>query len=51
VKTILLGIHQLLREDPNLASPANIEIFNLYVKHQEEYVRRVKSFATRFHSK
>lgn len=45
VKQILLGIQKLLKDEPNIESPAQQEPLNLYKNNKEEYLRRVKNFA------
>lgn len=45
IKQILLGIQKLLKDDPNIESPAQQEPLNLYKNNKEEYLRRVKAFA------
>jgi ubiquitin-conjugating enzyme E2 I len=45
IKQILLGIQQLLKEEPNIESPAQQEPLTLYKSNREEYLRRVKVFA------
>ena len=45
MKTILLGIQKLLKDEPNIDSPAQQEPLTLYKNNHEEYIRRVKTFA------
>jgi ubiquitin-conjugating enzyme E2 I len=45
IKQILLGIQKLLREEPNIESPAQYEPCNLYKTNREQYVRNAKEFA------
>ncbi len=45
VKQILLGIQKLLKDEPNIESPAQQEPLNLYKNNKEEYLKRVKNFA------
>jgi len=46
VKQILTGIQDLL-DEPNPASPAQSEAFNLFTRDKPEYVRRVKGEAAK----
>lgn len=45
MKQILTGIQKLLRDEPNIESPAQQEPLNLYKNNRDEYLRRVKAFA------
>lgn len=45
VKQILMGIQKLLKDEPNIESPAQQEPLNLYKNNRDEYTRRVKAFA------
>lgn len=45
VKQILLGIQKLLKDEPNIDSPAQQDPLTLYKSNREEYIKRVKSFA------
>lgn len=45
VKQILLGIQKLLKDEPNIESPAQQEPLTLYKSNREEYYKRVKAFA------
>jgi ubiquitin-conjugating enzyme E2 I len=45
IKQILLGIQKLLKDEPNVDSPAQQEPLTLYKNNREEYNRRVKRFA------
>lgn len=40
-----MGIQKLLKEEPNIESPAQQEPLNLYKNNREEYLRKVKMFA------
>ena len=46
VKQILMGIQKLLKEEPNINSPAQQEPLNLYKNNREQYLQRVRAFAT-----
>ncbi len=45
VKQILEGIQKLLKDEPNIDSPAQQEPLTLYKNNREEYNKRVKNFA------
>ena len=45
VKQLLMGIQKLLRDEPNVDSPAQLEPLNLYKNNRDEYNRKVKLFA------
>ena len=45
VKQILLGIQKLLKDEPNIDSPAQQEPLTLYKNNKQEYLKRVKAFA------
>lgn len=45
VKQILLGIQKLLKDEPNIDSPAQQEPLTLYKNNREEYLKKVKNFA------
>lgn len=45
VKQILLGIQKLLKEEPNIESPAQQEPLTLYKTSRDEYFKKVKAFA------
>jgi ubiquitin-conjugating enzyme E2 I len=45
VKQILLGIQKLLKDEPNIESPAQQEPLTLYKNNRDEYIKRVKAFA------
>ena len=45
VKQLLMGIQKLLKEEPNIESPAQQEPLNLYKNNRDEYIRKVKIFA------
>ena len=45
VKQILLGIQKLLKDEPNIESPAQQEPLTLYKTNREEYIKKVKNFA------
>ena len=45
VKQILLGIQKLLKDEPNIESPAQQEPLTLYKNNKEEYNKKVKAFA------
>lgn len=45
VKQVLLGIQKLLKDEPNIESPAQQEPLTLYKSNRDEYVKRVKIFA------
>ena len=45
IKQILLGVQKLLREEPNIESPAQYEPCNLYKTNREAYYRNVREFA------
>ena len=45
VKQILLGIQKLLKDEPNIESPAQQEPLTLYKTNREEYIKKVKLFA------
>jgi ubiquitin-conjugating enzyme E2 I len=41
----LLGIQKLLKDEPNIDSPAQQEPLSLYKNNKEEYMKKVKAFA------
>jgi ubiquitin-conjugating enzyme E2 I len=45
VKQVLLGIQKLLKDEPNIESPAQQEPLTLYKSNKEEYIKRAKAFA------
>ena len=45
VKQILLGIQKLLKDEPNIESPAQQEPLNLYRNNKPLYIKNVKEFA------
>ena len=45
IKALLTGIQKLLKDEPNIDSPAQQEPLTLYKSNNEEYIRRVKNFA------
>lgn len=45
IKQILLGIQKLLKDEPNINSPAQQEPLTLYRHNKEEYNKTVKKFA------
>ena len=45
MKQILLGIQKLLKDEPNIESPAQQEPLTLYKNNREEYIKKVKVFA------
>lgn len=45
IKMILLGIQKMLRDEPNLESPAQLEPTQLYRTNREKYFRDAKDFA------
>ena len=45
VKQILMGIQKLLKDEPNIDSPAQQEPLNLYKNNREEYMKKVRIFA------
>lgn len=46
VKQILLGIQKLLKDEPNIDSPAQQEPLNLYRNNREKYLEKVKKYAS-----
>jgi len=50
IKTILMGIQKLLRDEPNIHSPAQYEPCALYKNDREAYITKVKEFA-KLHTK
>lgn len=51
VKAILQGIQKLLKDEPNIDSPAQSDPLNLYKTNRAEYVKRVKAFAEKMRKK
>ena len=47
VKTILTGIQKLLKDEPNIESPAQQEPLQLYKTNKEAYLKKVKTFAAK----
>lgn len=47
VRQILMGIQKLIKDEPNIESPAQQEPLNLYKSNREEYIRKVKVFASK----
>jgi ubiquitin-conjugating enzyme E2 I len=45
VKQILLGVQKLLKDEPNIDSPAQQEPLTMYKNNREEYLKKVKAFA------
>jgi ubiquitin-conjugating enzyme E2 I len=45
IKMIVLGIQKMLRDEPNLESPAQLEPTQLYKTNKEKYFRDAKDFA------
>ena len=45
IKQVLLGIQKLLKDEPNLVSPAQLEATKLYKKDKDKYYRQAKEFA------
>lgn len=45
MKQILLGVQKLLKDEPNIESPAQQEPLTLYKTNKEEYLKKVKAFA------
>ena len=45
IKAILLGIQKLLKDEPNLASPAQLEATKLYKKDKDKYSKQAREFA------
>lgn len=45
MKQILLGIQKLLKDEPNIESPAQQEPLTLYKTNKDEYLKKVKAFA------
>jgi hypothetical protein len=45
VKQILLGVQKLLKDEPNIDSPAQQEPLTMYKSNREEYIKKVKAFA------
>ncbi len=45
IKQILLGIQKLLKDEPNLTSPAQLEATKLYRKDKEKYYKQAREFA------
>ena len=45
IRQILLGIQKLLKDEPNVESPAQQEPLSLYKSNRDEYIRKVKTFA------
>ena len=45
VKMILLGIQKMLKEEPNLLSPAQLEPTQLYKKDRDKYEKQGRDFA------
>ena len=50
IKNILLGIQKMLKEEPNLISPAQLEATKLYKKDKEKYQKNAREFSL-LHSK
>lgn len=46
VRQILMGIQKLLKDEPNINSPAQQEPLNLYKNNREQYLQKVRTFAT-----
>lgn len=47
VKQILMGIQKLVKDEPNIESPAQQDPLTLYKTNREEYIRKVKVFAAK----
>lgn len=45
IKQILLGVQKLIKDEPNLNSPAQLDPYTLYSDNREEYSKRVREFA------
>ena len=45
VKQILQGVQKLLKDEPNIESPAQQEPLTLYKTNREEYLKKVRGFA------
>lgn len=45
IKMILTGIQKMLKDEPNLASPAQLEPTQLYKKNREKYYKDARDFA------
>ena len=41
----MLGIQKLLKDEPNIESPAQQEPLTLYKTNKDEYIKKVKAFA------
>ena len=48
IKNILLGIQKLLKDDPNLNSPAQLEPTKLYKTNKQKYNQKVIEFAKKY---
>jgi ubiquitin-conjugating enzyme E2 I len=46
-----MGIQKLLKDEPNIESPAQQEPLTLYKNNREEYLKRVKNFAAQSRKK
>jgi ubiquitin-protein ligase len=51
IKQVLLGIQKLLKDEPNIESPAQQEPLTLYRSNREEYIKKVKAFAAQSRKK
>jgi len=47
VKQILLGIQKLLKDEPNIDSPAQQEPLNMYKSDRKKYLENAKNFAAK----
>ena len=45
VRQLLLGVQKLLKDEPNLESPAQLEATKMYKKNKEKYFKTAKDFA------
>ena len=45
LKQILLGIQKLLKDEPNMTSPAQLEATKIYKQDKQKYNRQAKEFA------
>ncbi len=47
VKQILLGIQKLLKDEPNIESPAQQEPLNMYKSDKKKYLETARAFAAK----
>ncbi len=47
VKQILLGIQKLLKDEPNIESPAQQEPLNMYKNDKKKYLETARAFASK----